>query len=684
MNYYKTIIIAFISLLVAGCVMKPVSLKPDEMLNRATKDMDGLYREQEPVIAPLSMEECMARALKYNLDHRLKLMEDALALRQFDLSRYDMLPRLITNAGYNNRNNYNAASSMNVFTNQESLSPSTSQEKDHFTADLTFTWNVLDFGVSYFQARQQADRAMIMTERRRKVVHTIMQQVRYAYWMALGSQQLEGRCVMLLKEVDQALKDSKRIEAEKLRSPMETLTYQKTLLEFQRQLEAFRDELSQANTRLGSLINLPLGQSLKLVVPSSMNIPEIPEGLEKMEYRALLMRPEIREADYNDRISADEVKKSIARMLPGIELSAGINYDSNSFLVWNNWFEGGLRVTWNLLNLLKGPIQYKAATANTEMTAAQRLALSMAVLTQVHLSYHEFFSRQRQYDLSRQLQDIEANIYQQTQNAVISGSQNRMIGIRTATTAMMAEFRSFQNYAALQNAYGQIIATLGVDPLPETVDAHDVKTLTGAIRQSLGSSWAPIPIDQQRLKEKSAQSVQVLKTPAAQPSQSPLSAEPVATPVTRQQPALEQQAAKVMDTRATAAKTAAIPAPVVGQTKPALVQEPAKTIDSKTTAAKTEPVDAPVAQQKPASEKPAAKVMDTKTTVAKTAAIPAPAVVPAKPVPEKQSIKVIANSDSKRYHLPGMKYYDKVADYHRMEFNSEEEAVKAGYHKAPR
>jgi hypothetical protein len=47
-----------------------------------------------------------------------------------------------------------------------------------------------------------------------------------------------------------------------------------------------------------------------------------------------------------------------------------------------------------------------------------------------------------------------------------------------------------------------------------------------------------------------------------------------------------------------------------------------------------------------------------------------------------QKVKVIGNRDSKRYHLPGMKYYDKVLAYHRVEFDSEEEAIRAGYHKA--
>ena len=48
----------------------------------------------------------------------------------------------------------------------------------------------------------------------------------------------------------------------------------------------------------------------------------------------------------------------------------------------------------------------------------------------------------------------------------------------------------------------------------------------------------------------------------------------------------------------------------------------------------------------------------------------------------QQKGKVIGNRDSKLYHLSGMKYYDKVLAYHRIEFASEEEAVQAGYRKA--
>ena len=62
---------------------------------------------------------------------------------------------------------------------------------------------------------------------------------------------------------------------------------------------------------------------------------------------------------------------------------------------------------------------------------------------------------------------------------------------------------------------------------------------------------------------------------------------------------------------------------------------------------------------------------------AKEFATPAPNVPPS-----QGKAKVIGNSDSKRYHLPGMKYYHKVKAYHQVIFNSEMEATKAGYTKA--
>lgn len=530
----KLIFILTFAALATGCAVKTPSVTHQDLVNRVKEDSINMFKDQEPLTTSLSLEEALARGLKYNMDHRVKLMEDALSLKQVELMTYDMLPRLVAAAGYNERGNYNASSSMNVYTWQQSLAPSTSQDLGRYTGDLTMTWNILDFGVSYFQAKQQAERSHIMKERRRKVIHTIFQQIRQAYWQALGAQQLEGQFGLLLKEVNEALKDINRIEQEKLRPPLETLTYKKTLLEIMKQLEGFRDELAQAKPRLATLINLPLGQNFSLVNPGTFALPELRETMDVMELRALLMRPELREVDYNERISAHEVKKTILRMLPGVEMTVGGHFDSNSFLVNQKWIEGSARLTWNLLNLLSGPTQYKIAKSQTELVKTQRMALSMAIITQVHIAYQDFVSRKRQYELSDQLLTIDSQIYEQTSKQAKTGAQSLLNEIKAGTASLMADYRRYQNYAALQNAYGQISMTLGHDPLPETVTGHDLKTLTSEIKKRLEptpfvpkpaaspvsvSTPAPAPVSSTEITQPSSNAVTVLpELPAAEPA----------------------------------------------------------------------------------------------------------------------------------------------------------------------
>lgn len=48
----------------------------------------------------------------------------------------------------------------------------------------------------------------------------------------------------------------------------------------------------------------------------------------------------------------------------------------------------------------------------------------------------------------------------------------------------------------------------------------------------------------------------------------------------------------------------------------------------------------------------------------------------------REKIQVVGNTHTKRYHLPGMPYYDKVKKNHRVVFQSEKEAVDHGYYKA--
>lgn len=483
-----TLVAALLAAGLGGCAVQPHALTAEERQASVTADRSAMFTQQEAVQGPITLEEAMARAIKYNLDHRLKLMEEAVSQRQLDLSSTELLPRLVASAGYTARDNEQASSSRDVVTGQQSLAPSTSSDRERRTADLGLSWNVLDFGVSYYQAQQQADRYLVSQERRRKVLHLLMQQTRQAYWQAVGAQQLEAKVEPVLQQARQALADSRKVEVERLRSPLEALTYQRQLIDIVRQLEAVRDELAQAKPRLASVMNLEPGRPYSVVPAGELQVPKVGLSTERMEETALLRRPELVEAQYNERIGLLETRKAVARLLPGIELNFGGHYDSNSYLVNQQWWDAGVRVSWNLLNVLNAGKIRGLAKAQLDVVQQQRLALNMAVLTQVHVARLEFQSKVRQYEMTQDLNSVEQRILQYTRNAASASAQGKLEEIRASAAAMMAELRLYQSYGALQGAYGQVVATLGLDPLPSSVSGHDLKTLGDAVKAS-EQSW---------------------------------------------------------------------------------------------------------------------------------------------------------------------------------------------------
>ncbi|WP_189373093.1 TolC family protein [Vogesella alkaliphila] len=469
-------------LLLGGCAITPKPLDQAGRLASLNTDRQNMFAGQEALSGPVTLQETMARALKYNLDYRVKLLEEALAQRQLDLTSMDLLPKLTLGAGYSHRDNDAASSSQDVVTGKQSLVPSISSERTRLNADLSMTWNVLDFGVSYYGAQQQADRVLILQERKRKVAHQLMLQARQAYWLAVGAQRLEPKISSLLIEAEAALDDAKKVEQEKLRSPLESLSYQRQLLDVIRQMTQIRNMLVQAKPRLAAIMNLSPGISFTVAEPTQLSEPKLGLSLGKMEEMALSNRPEMMEARYNERIGVLETRKAVAKLLPGLELSIGGHYDDNKFLVNQGWNDAGLRVSWNLFNLLNAGAIRRSADAQLKVAQEQRMALNMAVLTQVHVAWLDYQGRTRQFALEHDIFAVEKRLKEYNSNATQSNAQGRLPSILASANAVLSELRLYQGYGDLQNAYGQIAVTVGLDPLPAEVGAHDVATLGAALQ----------------------------------------------------------------------------------------------------------------------------------------------------------------------------------------------------------
>lgn len=305
--------------------MTPVPVTEAALAETNAADRDAMRQKVEPIKGPLTLDEAMARALKYNLDRRARLMEEALALRQLDTTQLDMLPRLMAQAGYNHRSVERAtySSPFSPTFGPTGTDSSFSSAANHNTFDLGVTWSLLDVGLGHYGARQQADRVLIAVEKRRKAMHLLMQDVRTAYWRAASAQKLRDEVSRTITLAEEALADSRKVETERVRSPIDALRYQRQLLENLRLLEAINQELLSAQVDLASLINAPLGQDITIAdtevsthSSTAVNLP-----LAKLEEVALRNNADLRESHYNARIAREETRKVMVRMFPNVSFN---------------------------------------------------------------------------------------------------------------------------------------------------------------------------------------------------------------------------------------------------------------------------------------------------------------------------------------------------------------------------
>lgn len=491
---FQPLVLVAAALALSACSsIAPKPLTAAALRNANDLDRRAIRQDVQPITGPLTLDEAIARALKYNLDRRAKLMEEALALNQLDVTHYDMLPKLVAQAGYASRSNDKISLSRDELTGTPSSSRFISQDRTHNLLELGLTWNLLDFSLGYYATQQQADRVLIASERRRKTMHILMQDLRTIYWRAASAQKLRKEVEATIAVAEEALGDSRKAESERLRSPLDALRYQRQLLENLRLLEAIDQELSSAQVELASLINAPLGESIQIADTDLKNTDAIllSVPLQVMEETALAQNADSREQHYNTRLAREETRKTLVRLFPNLTFNYAVKYDTDSYLVNKNWNETGLQLSFNLFNLLTGPMQIKLAEAGVKLADQRRMATQLAVLTQVHVARLQLLNARKQFDRADAIYGADIKISEIVRNRASAQAQSKLDSVSTATSAILSLLRRDQALAQVQAAEQRLLANLGLDPKIGSTGELSLAQLTEEVKRN-GSPWAAL------------------------------------------------------------------------------------------------------------------------------------------------------------------------------------------------
>lgn len=475
-------------LVLSGCAStKPEPLTASELATVSAADRQRAQQDVEPLSNALTLQEAIARAIKYNLGKRTRLMEEALAQGQLDVGNYEMLPKLVASAGYRDRNNDLITRSTDSVTGQPSLAhPYISSERAATTTNLSFTWSLLDFGQSYYASRQNADRVLIAAEHRRKALHNLIQDVETAFWRAASAQKLRGEVKATIAAAEDALRDSRKSESEGLRSPLDALRYQRQVLENLRLLESIEQELSTARIELASLINAPLGRDITVVEPADtvgnawQNV-----SVDKMEELVIANNAELRESFYNARIARMETRRALLKLFPGLSFNYSANGSDDSYLIHQHWTEAGAQLSFNLLGVLSAPAQMRLADAGVAVADQRRMLTQMIVLTQMHLARLQYHNALQQFERADSIWKVDRDIATQVANRENAQTQSKLDLVANETAAILSELRRYQALSQFQASASRLQATLGLEPAIGADQDMPLPKLTLAIETAL-------------------------------------------------------------------------------------------------------------------------------------------------------------------------------------------------------
>ena len=477
---------------ISGCGAPTEPVGTFALMQTIEEDRAQIYKPASQA-QPLKVEDALARAIKYNLDTKVAELDELIAADDVTLQMLNALPSVTAKIQRHGRNNEGGSSSFSVLTGMQSLQPSISQERFRNVVQLNAEWNLLDAGINLWRGKTANDQVLIAQERRRKVYQSVVQDTYIAYWRAAVAQSALPKIQNLQKDIAAQLENiDQQINLGVI--PIGDAHASKAgLLEKKMQLTRMENGLKLADIELKTLTNYPLQEELLLDLEGqdplkAASLPDIQGNIENFEQTALINRPEIREEILNKRISTRDIKLSLAETIPGLELLLTYNYDSNKYLVYNNWIDGIAGITATINKIITAPTRYKRAQNIDLLADKRRQALVAAVITQVHVARARYDSLAAEYAGHTQTISHAQKALKRAEDYNETGLMSKAELLNTQIDSNIAAINKAFAFTDAQDAYGRFINTLGVDVWDEINPDLSIQDYATHIRKNLDSA----------------------------------------------------------------------------------------------------------------------------------------------------------------------------------------------------
>lgn len=457
----KVVAVSVASVALCGCMAIQKPLTGPQVAGFAAELKEKIQVPAIEMMDVLTVDGAIAMAIDHNQDLRARELETVMSEAKVLVESGRLLPGIVAESRYYKRDRPQSSHS------SQSPAYTTSSDLGSTSRDITLSWNILDFGLSYVRTKQGIDKVHQLREQTRLVGGRIAEETRTAFWRAVALEKMRPGLAGLAPEVDAAMALARQASQDSKIDPMPQITFQRELLGLQRELNQLHTSIAGAGDELRQLTGSQGVERLELDSSRNVSPSLVPSASADADIiRALNQRPEVRQHMYDLRITKDEIDATILQALPGVTLSQSFSSDSNSFLLNSNWISWGTKIAGNLMRLALVGADLEVVDSQARFQRQSALATAATIVMQVHVARARLAVQQQAHSDSERSATTQRQLLAQVQASVKSGKTGRQALTREKMETLLAEVRADLAFADLQGTLAGYATAIGELPNP--------------------------------------------------------------------------------------------------------------------------------------------------------------------------------------------------------------------------
>jgi outer membrane protein TolC len=345
---------------------------------------------------------------------------------------------------------------------------STGREHTNRNYQVQATWSPLDAAMARYLGDVRGNEAVQARYQRVRVAQQLTGTVVGAFHRLLALTQAAQKAAALESHRRNITNDLKALVQERLVESKELLDAQAQWSHAKGQLSEILVNIGKQRELLAAAMNVCPDSPFQLA-GGLLPLPSFCLDSCKLESAALVNRPEAYQADLTHLSSISDQRRLAVKFFPRVEGFLGYFRDENKYVMNRNWIDGGIKVTWDLMEFTANILEHRSARDRVMKTDRDRAAVSMGILTQVKLKTLEAMNAHEKYRKTEELlsQAREAlRIATEVERAKESGSNRKLMLIareKAACNVLQVEVERLLALGDLHGALAELDTAVGVN-----------------------------------------------------------------------------------------------------------------------------------------------------------------------------------------------------------------------------